>query len=768
MATVRVHELAKDMNMTSRELLGKLQALGLNLKNHMSTIPSSEVNRIKSMVLNLSKSEESPSSEAGPPSEKTKQGSPSKPGDKKGTGGTQAKSKQKGAAAGRKRPATKQKNKAPQPLEQNEFVEDPFLHKIEKVVGEKAYERGGKAKTTKRSRFEDKRQGGKKGGRPNQLKGKKRDVQHREPAPVPVKQVTLDGPLTVQEFAHLINKKAGEVIKKLMSLGVLATINQELDEDTLILLGSEFGITVELKASKEDLLLAEEPDDPQDLVVRPPVVTVMGHVDHGKTSLLDAIRKTNVTAQEAGGITQHIGAYQVTTKGRKITFLDTPGHEAFTAMRARGAQVTDIAVLVVAADDGVMPQTIEAINHAQAAKVPIIVAVNKIDKPEANPNRVRQELVEHGLVPEEWGGDTIFVDVSAHTKEGLDTLLEMILLVADMAELKANPNKRAQGTVIEAKLDKGRGPVATVLVENGTLEVGDFMIVGTTQGRVRAMQDDRGRNLKKALPSVPVEIIGLSEVPLAGDGFRVVANERLGKQIASERIAQKREETINARARVSLDDLFSRIQEGEVKDLNLIVKADVQGSIEALKQSLEKLSNKEVRVNIIHHGVGAIAESDVMLASASNAIIIGFNVRPDMNARKLVETQQIDIRLYRVIYDAIEDIKAALSGLLKPEIREVIQGRAEVRATFKVPKAGVIAGCYVTEGKITRNSKIRVIRDGIVLYEGEVSSLKRFKDDVREVASGYECGLGITNYNDIREGDHLEAFGFEEIKRELS
>jgi len=483
---------------------------------------------------------------------------------------------------------------------------------------------------------------------------------------------------------------------------------------------------------------------------------------------LDAIRHTSVTSTEAGGITQHIGAYQVELKGKKITFLDTPGHEAFTAMRARGAQVTDIAILVVAADDGIMPQTIEAINHAKAAQVPIIIAINKIDKENAQPDRVKQDLTNYGLVPEEWGRDTICANVSAKSGEGLENLLEMILLVAEVADLKANPNRKAKGSVIEAKLDKSRGPVATILVQNGTLDTGDFIIVGTTSGRIRAMQDDKGRKLKRALPSTPVEVIGLSDVPLAGDTFQAVDDERLAKQITSERSAIKREEAIHSRSRISLDDLFSQIQQGEVKELNIIIKADVQGSIEAIKSSLEKLSNNEVRVNIIHQGVGAITETDVQFADASNAIIIGFNVRPDTNARKVAENQQIDIRLYRVIYNAIEDVKAALSGLLKPEIREVVLGRAEVRATFKVPKVGTIAGCYLTEGKFLRNAQVRVIRDGIVVHEGDIDSLKRFKDDVREVMAGYEFGLGLERFNDIREGDSLEAFTTEEIKRELT
>ena len=642
-----------------------------------------------------------------------------------------------------------------------------FLNKVENAVGEKAYDRGGITRTPnrKQNRYEDNR---KKQGRYG--KDRRGMQPKQDAAPVVIKNITLDGPVSVVEFSHLLNRKSGEVIKKLMNLGVMATLNQELDMDTLILLGQEFGTTVEAKVTNEDLLSAavEEPDDPASLKERPPVVTIMGHVDHGKTSLLDSIRQANVQASEAGGITQHIGAYQVEINNRKITFLDTPGHEAFTAMRARGAQCTDIAVLVVAADDGVMPQTVEAINHSKAAGVPIIVAVNKIDKEGANPERVKQELTEHGLISEEWGGDTIFVEVSAKTKTNIDQLLEMILLVADMGDLKANPNRKARGVVIEAKLDKGRGPVATVLVENGTLEAGDFVIVGTAQGRVRAMNDERGRQVKRATPSMPVEIIGLSEVPQAGDTFQVVADERLAKQIASERTAVKREEVIHSRSRISLDDLFAQIQTGEVKDLNIIIKADVQGSIEALKQSLEKLSNDEVRVNIIHQGVGGITETDVDFASASDAIILGFNVRPDINARKSAENQQVDIRLYRVIYNAIEDVKSALSGLLKPEIRENVIGRAEVRQVIKVPKVGAIAGSYILEGKITRGCQVRVVRSGIVIFEGGLSSLRRFKDDVKEVATGFECGIGIERFNDFEVGDQIEAFVMEEIKRELT
>lgn len=826
MATVRVHELAKDMNIPSKDLLEKLQALGLNMKNHMSTIPSGEVSRIKNMVLNLGKGQSQGQGQSSRnvnsadkgPSQGQKAGEvqdrnngssnnsrsnqtnntrnnstandrkdlpTGKPQDNRGpqqggqrpqygpSGGRQ--NQRPGAGPqGSQKPGTAQpnRNRPPNPASRPAAPDaEKTLNKAESVVGDRAYERGGKTKTAttkKGPRYDDKKSDFKRGGKYNKNRGSK-NRHHRDIAPTTVKQVTLEGSMTLQDFAHLINKKAAEVIKKLLEMGVLATINQELDLDTLVLLGNEFGISVEIKKKKEEILLEEDvPDSPEDMRERPPVVTIMGHVDHGKTSLLDVIRHTNVTATEAGGITQHIGAYQVDVKGRKITFLDTPGHEAFTAMRARGAQVTDIAILVVAADDGVMPQTIEAINHAQAAKVPIIVAVNKIDKENANPDRVKQGLTEYGLVSEEWGGDAIFVEVSAITKQGLENLLEMILLVAEMSDLRSNPNKKARGTVVEAKLDKGRGPVATVLVQDGSLEVGDYIIVGTTQGRVRAMQDDKGRVLKKAPPSTPVELIGLNDVPAAGDVFRVVEDERLAKQIASEREAQKREETSNSRARVSLEDLFSQIQHGEVQDLNIIIKTDVQGSFEAIKQSLEKLSNDEVRVNIIHSGVGAITETDVMLADASNAIIIGFNVRPDVNSRKAAEKQQIDIRLYRVIYNAIEDVKAAMSGLLKPELKEVVLGRAEVRATFKVPKAGTIAGCYILEGKINRNSQVRLIRDGVVVHEGTIDSLKRFKDDVKEVVSGYECGIGIERFNDVHEGDHIEAFTFEEIKREIS
>ena len=579
--------------------------------------------------------------------------------------------------------------------------------------------------------------------------------------------VVIEETITVQDLAYQLGKKSAEVIMKLMSMGVMATINQELDVDTATIIAEEFGATVEIKVTKEEELLVDEPDDPADLETRPPVVTIMGHVDHGKTSLLDKIRSANVTASEAGGITQHIGAYQVEIDGQKITFLDTPGHEAFTAMRARGAQITDIAILVVAADDGVMPQTIEAIDHAKAAGVPIIVAINKIDKPGADPERIKQELTNYGLIAEDWGGEDIMVPVSAKSGAGINDLLEMILLVAEVQELKANPKRNAKGKVVESKLDRGRGPVATLLVQTGTLHIGDFLIVGTTQGRIRAMFDYKGKAVKAAVPSMPVEILGLSEVPEAGDDFIAVDNEKLAKQVAEKRQKDKHQQEIARNMKVSLEDIFAQIKDGEIKDLNIILKADVQGSIEAIRQSLEKLSNDEVRVSIIRTAVGGIKEADVMLAAASNAIIIGFNVRPDANAKKLSEKENVEIKTYRVIYDAIEDVKAALSGMLAPEIKEVELGQAEVRSVFKVPKVGAVAGCYVTEGKITRNAKIRLVRDGVVILDGEIASLRRFKDDVKEVASGFECGVGIDKFNDIKEGDVLEAYTFEEIKREL-
>ena len=592
------------------------------------------------------------------------------------------------------------------------------------------------------------------------------------PQPAPVHKAEIARPthikigssIAVKDLASKMSCTAADIIKKLLLMGVIATINQEIDFDTAALVASEFGVTAEeLPPEVDPTLIPEIVDDPKSLKPRPPVVTVMGHVDHGKTSLLDAIRQSSVTSTEAGGITQHIGAYQVICNDRKIVFLDTPGHEAFTAMRARGAQVTDVAVLVVAADDGVMPQTIEAINHAKAAGVPILVAINKIDKPGANPMKVKQELMEYELVADDFGGDTVMVEVSAKKKINLNLLLEMILIVADMQELKANPNRDARGVIIEAQLDKGRGPVATVLVQNGTLRIGDHIVAGTTFGRVRAMINDRGDNVKKAGPSVPVEVLGLNDVPAAGD-ILAALDEKTAKSIAEHRLAIQRTELIKSK-KVSLDDLFNQIKAGTIKDLNIVVKADVQGSIEALSSSLLALNEKndEVRVKIVHAGVGAVNEGDIMLASAANALIIAFNVRPDANARRAADNEHIDIRTYRVIYDAIGDVKAAMSGLLAPKFKEVIQGRVEIRKVMKFSKA-LVAGSYVLEGKIFNNSKIRLLRDNVEIYDGEIDSLRRFKDEVKEVAAGYECGISIVDFRDFKEGDIIEAYTMEEIK----
>ncbi len=596
--------------------------------------------------------------------------------------------------------------------------------------------------------------------------------QQTQPRPEPVKiekaYMTAEK-ITVKDLTERIGKPAGEIIKKLLLLGIMATINQELDFDTAQLVCSEFGIELEMKMEKtyEETLEEEtEADKEEDLQPRPPVVTIMGHVDHGKTSLLDCIRRTHVTAGEAGGITQHIGAYTAEIHGQRITFLDTPGHEAFTAMRMRGAQCTDIVVLVVAADDGIMPQTIEAINHAKAAGVSVIVAINKMDKMGANPERVKEQLTEYELVPEEWGGDTPCIPVSAHTKEGIGDLLEMVTLIADMKELKANPDRAGKGTVIEARLDKGRGPIATVLVQNGTLHVGDIIVAGTSVGRVRAMMNDRGERVQEAGPSVPVEITGLDDVPTGGDTFNCVSDERLARELVDQRKAAQKEEQFNAQTKVTLDNLFDQMQLGDIKELKIIVKADVQGSVEAVRQSLEKLSNDEVRVHVIHGGVGAVNESDVMLANASNAIIVGFNVRPDPVAAENAERDKVDMRLYRVIYDCIEEIESAMKGMLAPKFRENLLGRAECRQVYKISNVGTIAGSYVLSGKITRNAEIRIVRDGIVIGEDKLASLRRFKDDVKEVASGYECGIGLERFNDIKEGDVFEAFVMEEYRED--
>ena len=622
--------------------------------------------------------------------------------------------------------------------------------------------------TGKKEKFNNRnRQRGQQFGRRRETEAERLQRIQLEKARNAQLKISIPDEITVGELATRLKQSAAKVVAKFMAMGEMHAVSDVVDFDTAALIAEEFHAKVEheVHVSIEERLFVQEEDNAEDLVERPPVVVVMGHVDHGKTSILDAIRKTNVTKGEAGGITQAIGAYQVKSGDSLITFLDTPGHEAFTAMRARGAQVTDIVILVVAADDGIMPQTVEAINHSKAAGVPIIVAINKMDKPAANPDRVKQQLTEYGLVSEEWGGDTICVPVSAKTKDGLDNLLEMVLLQADVLELKANPNRMAKGIIIEAELDKGRGPIATVLVQNGTLKVGDPIVAGMAYGRVRAMMDDKGRRVTKAGPSTPVEVLGFNEVPSAGDMLNAAEIDKLSRQVAEERRDKLKAEQLKNTHKVSLDDLFNQIAEGQMKDLNIIIKADVQGSVEAVRQALEKLSNDEVRVRCIHGAVGAITDSDVIFASASNAIVIGFNVRPNTSARALAEKENVDIRLYRIIYNAIEDIQNAMKGLFKPVFKEVELGRISVRNTFKVSGVGTIAGAYVQDGKVSRNAQVRVVRDGIVVHEGKISSLKRFKDDVKEVAAGYECGIGIENFNDIHEGDTIEAFVMEEVKR---
>ena len=616
-------------------------------------------------------------------------------------------------------------------------------------------------KIKKKNKFQDQQKGKKAFDKSRQQQMQK---QAQKPKPVQLK-ITVPDTISVTELASRMKTAAAEVIKKLFAMGMMVSVNESIDYDTAYLIADEFGIKVEKEVvvTLEDRLFDESEDSEENLVTRAPVVVVMGHVDHGKTSLLDAIRDTHVTAGEAGGITQHIGAYRVKVGEREVTFLDTPGHAAFTAMRARGANLTDVAVLVVAADDGIMPQTVEAINHARAAGVTIIVAINKIDRPGADPDRVKTELTKYELVPEEWGGDTIVVPVSALHRQGIDELLEMITLSADMLELKANPNRAAKGAVIEARLDKGKGAVATLLVQNGTLKTGDIIIAGTAVGRVRVMTDDKGRKLNTAGPSVPVEIMGLAEVPEAGDLFSAVSDERMARELAEQRKAKKKEEEQNS-TKVNLDDLFAQIESG-IKNLNIIIKADVQGSAEAVKASLAKLSNEEVKVAVLHAAAGGITESDVMLANASNAIIVGFNVRPDKNAIDMAARDKVDIRTYRVIYDCIEEIEAALKGMLAPKFRENVIGHAEVRNAIHVPNVGTIAGSYVQDGKISRNAMVRVVRDGIVIYEDKISSLKRFKDDAKEVLQSFECGVGLEKFNDIKVGDILEAYVMEEIER---
>jgi translation initiation factor IF-2 len=721
MTKMRVYEYAKQTNVSSKDIISTLQEMDVEVSNHMSTIEDNVIVKLDQ---------------------------------KFNTANQKNTSNELNKKTGNQVNNTNTSNNKPENTNNN------------------------KKQTTTNSNRNNNRPNQANNKSFNQNKGKKNNNAKKnkghfqQPAqPKPKKElpskITFIGSLTVGELASKLGKEPSEIIKKLLLLGTMATINQELDKDSIELIAGDYGVEVEeeIVFEKTEFEKYEEEDRAEDLQIRPAVVTIMGHVDHGKTTLLDSIRNTKVTAGEAGGITQHIGAYQIVSNDQKITFLDTPGHAAFTTMRSRGAQVTDITILVVAADDGVMPQTVEAINHAKAAEVPIIVAVNKIDKPTANPDRVMQELTEHGLVPEAWGGDTIFVPVSALNGQGIDDLLEMIILVTEVEELKANPNRRATGTVIEAQLDKGRGSVATLLVQNGTLHVGDPIVVGSSFGRVRAMVNDIGRRVKEAGPSTPVEVTGLNDVPLAGDQFMVFEDEKQARQVGEARAQKQLDAQRSEGSKLSLDDLFEQIKQGEIKDINLILKADVQGSAEALAASLQKIEVEGVRVKIIHTGVGAITESDIILASASNAIVIGFNVRPDSGAKKTADVEEVDIRLHRIIYKAIEEIELAMKGMLDPEYEEKVIGQVEVRTTFKVSKIGTIAGAYVTEGKITRDSGVRLIRDGIVVFEGEIDALKRFKDDVKEVARNYECGITLKNYNDVKEGDIIEAYIMEEIER---
>ncbi|KSU62554.1 translation initiation factor IF-2 [[Bacillus] enclensis] len=729
MSKTRVYEYAKKYNVSSKDVISKLKQLNIEVSNHMATIEDDTVKKLDSMFSSNSKEQ--------------------------GNKPAQNNSNQKQNTAKENNSSSKGKvNSAPN-------------NRDGKKNGQQSQSKEKKAFNNNNNNNNKRNNKNNRNNKPN--KNFKQAPQQQQPAKkkeLPSK-ITFSESLTVAELAKKLHKEPSEIIKKLFMLGVMATINQELDKDSIELIAGEYGVEVEeeIKIDTTDLGVYFTEDEEAELQERPSVVTIMGHVDHGKTTLLDSIRNTKVTAGEAGGITQHIGAYQVEVEGKKITFLDTPGHAAFTTMRARGAQVTDIAIIVVAADDGVMPQTVEAINHAKAAEVPIIIAVNKMDKEAANPDRVMQELTEYELVPEAWGGDTIFVPLSALSGEGIDNLLEMIVLVSEVEELKANPDRLANGTVIEAQLDKGRGSVATLLVQNGTLKIGDPIVVGNTFGRVRAMVNDLGRRVKKVGPSTPVEITGLNDVPQAGDRFVVFEDEKTARSVGESRASQALQAQRGEKSKVSLENLFEQMKQGEMKDLNLVLKADVQGSVEALAASLLKIEVEGVKINIIHTGVGAINESDITLASASNAIVIGFNVRPDVNAKRAAEAEGVEIRLHRIIYKVMEEIESAMKGMLDPEYEEKIIGQAEVRQTFKVSKVGTIAGSYVTEGKISRDSGVRLIRDGVVIFEGELDALKRFKDDAKEVARGYECGITIKNFNDVKEGDVIEAYVMEEITR---
>jgi translation initiation factor IF-2 len=776
----RVNEVAKDFGKTSKEVLSVLQKHLDSAKKSMSNLEEDELNLLfdfftqESQVESLdeyfaqgeAKREEQKAAEQKLRAEKKEAEAAAKQKKAAKTAVKEPAADKKAAAQKQKQPE-KAKPKVERRMIDTRMPQNILITKYDEKFdvlaqsSNRVRDEIGGVKKQKIGQRSQQRRG--RGRRETEAERLLRIQMERKSKPI---TITVGDTITVGELASRLKATAAEVIKKLMQLGVMATVNQEIDFDTAFLVAEEFHAKVEREVvvTIEEMIIDDSEDTEQDLKPRDPVIVVMGHVDHGKTSILDAIRRTNVASGEAGGITQHIGAYRCQVGDQSITFLDTPGHEAFTSMRARGAKVTDIAVLVVAADDGIMPQTVEAINHAKEADLSIVVAINKIDKPDANPDRIMQQLTEHGLVPEEWGGEAICVPVSARTGQGLDRLLEMILLVAEMKELRANPDRPAKGTVIEARLDKGRGPVATLLVQNGTLRAGDIVIAGTSVGRIRAMTDENGNNLKEAGPSVPVEIMGLDEAPVAGDVFNVVSDERLARELVEQRKQAAKEEQFKKYQKVTLDNLFEQMKQGEMKELSIIVKADVQGSVEAVTQSLEKLSNDEVAVRVIHGGVGAVSESDVMLADASNAIIVGFNVRPDSMAQAAAENADVEIRLYRVIYECIEEIESAMKGMLAPKTREVMHGRIEVRQVYKISSVGTVAGCYVLEGKVMRGDSIRVVRDGIVIADDNMASLRRFKDDVREVAQGYECGIGLERFNDIKVGDIFEAYVIEEYR----
>ena len=748
MSKIRVHALAKEIGITSKELLLKLNELQISVKNHMSTLDSAEEEKVRKLYKKSSSKNESPvkNENSDKKRDKSKKNNPNK----------------------EKQSERKLDNKTSK--KENKDINSQKEKDVEKTPNNKKNKKNKSKHKDNKDDKDDKNNSFKRDLTKKKPKKKVKSRHRVEEEDKGDDSIIVIAPITVKDFANQLGVSVSTVITKLIGLGVMANQNQSIDEDTCILLADELGIEIEIEAPNLDQSVEEEygllkEDKERDLKPRPPVVTVMGHVDHGKTSLLDSIKKTHVTQSEAGGITQHIGAYTVNLSGKKITFLDTPGHEAFTSMRLRGAQTTDIAILVVAADDGVMPQTLEAISHARSADVPIIVAITKIDKPEGNPERVKQELMNENLVPEEWGGDTIVVGVSSKSGEGIDDLLEMILLVAEMKELKANPNRRAVGTIIEANLDKAKGPMATILIKNGTLRFGDAVVSGTCSGRIRAMEDDKGKRVKKAGPSMPVVILGLNDVPNAGDTIYAVNDDKTAKTIADKNKEISREKRLSQTTKISLDNLFEKISEEDVKELNIVVKGDVKGSVEALNQSLLKLSTEEVKISVIHSGVGGINESDVTLASASNAIVIGFNVRPNINAIELAKTEDVEIRTYRVIYEIINDIEQAAKGMLDPDIVEEILGRCEIRQTFKLPNNQMVAGVYVLSGKILRNSKVKVLRDDVVIHEGDIASLKRFKDDAKELATGFEGGLVIDGFNDIKEGDLLESYIMKEVER---